>query len=110
MLRTSISENIEENKRNEKVEDSQGKVDRNKPLLQNINTPFNLNKIHPRPAKVCKCDEIGFDTNGKWNRKYVLTNYFQMKECGRCKQESGHHYGAHYLYLTDLMVNDSLRP
>ena len=73
MIITSMSENIEENKQNGKVEDSKGKVNNNKNLLQNMNMPSDLKKIQPIPTQICNCDEIGLDTNENWN--IVLSSY-----------------------------------
>ena len=41
---------------------------------------------------------------------YVLTRYFQVSECGRCKHESKNHSGAHYLSLPDPIVSTSCCP
>ena len=44
------------------------------------------------------------------NIQYTITSTFKGKECGRCKLESAHHYGAPYLYLPKLMGNASCLP
>ena len=54
MLLTSMSDNIQANKQDDRVEDSQGKAKNNQPLLQNINTPSELNEIKPRSMQVWK--------------------------------------------------------
>ena len=105
MLLTSMSEIIQANKQNDKVEDSQGKAENNKPLLPNINIPSYLIKIQPRAMQLCNCDKIGFDPSGNWNRVICAYKFFQANECGRCKQESKHHSGAHYLSLPNPMGN-----
>ena len=43
-------------------------------------------------------------------RSSVITSYFKVNKCERCKLESEHHSGACYLSLPDLVVNASCRP
>ena len=43
-------------------------------------------------------------------RSYALTNNFEVNECGKCKLENKHHYGARSLYLPNLMGNASCHP
>ena len=33
-----------------------------------MDIPYDLNEIQPRATQVLNCDEIGFDTNGRWNK------------------------------------------
>ena len=43
-------------------------------------------------------------------RSSVLTSYFKVNECEKCKLQNKHHYGAHNLYLPELMGNASYHP
>ena len=79
MLITSTSENIQANRQNIKVEYSWDKSENNQPLLQKMNTPFDLNNIQPRSMQAWNCDETGFDTNGKWNKVICTYNFFPGK-------------------------------
>ena len=76
MLLAIMSENIQANQKNEKVEYSRYKVENNQPFLQNVNIPYDLNDIQQISMQVCKCDEIGFDPNGRWKIFICTLNFF----------------------------------
>ena len=54
--------------------------------------------------------KLGWTTTVNGAIVCVLTSTFKGKECGRCKLESAHHSGSPYLYLPDMMGNDSFLP
>ena len=60
--------------------------------MMNISSDFN--KIQQISTQVWNCDEIGFDPNGRRNKVIHIYKFSQVNECGRCKQEIKHHYGA----------------
>ena len=43
-------------------------------------------------------------------RSSLLTSYFKVNECGKCKMENEHHSIAHYLSLPELLGNASCHP
>ena len=65
---TSMPKNIDTNKQNYRVEDSQCKVYNNQTFLQKVNISSELNVIQPKFTQVWNYYENEFDTNGKWNR------------------------------------------
>ena len=42
-----------------------------------MNIPYDLNDIQPRANHIWNCDEIGFDTNGRWNKAIFTYTLFQ---------------------------------
>ena len=110
MVLTSTTEHEEDNKVNKKIKDSRNNDENNQPLLQKMIIQFDLNEIQPRTTQVFNCDEIGSDPNRKWNKVICTYKFFKVNKCGRCKLESKHHYGSHYLSLPELMVNSSRHP
>ena len=42
-----------------------------------MNIPSDLNTIKPRSTQVWDCAEVGFDTNGKWDKVVCTYNFFQ---------------------------------
>ena len=74
----NMSDNIQSNKQNYIVEDSRDKAKNNKPLLQKMNTPSDINRIQPRHNQVCNCDEIGFDPNRNWNKVIYTYKFSQV--------------------------------
>ena len=110
MLITSMSENIQANKQNKKVEQSRDKAEKNQPFLLNMNIPSDLNDIQPRSTKVWNCGLIGFYSNGSCNKVICTYNFFQVNEFGMCKQERDYHSGPHYLYLPEPVGNTLCLP
>ena len=72
--------------------------------------PSYLNDIQPRSTQVWNCDEVGFDPNGIWSKVICTYKFFKVNECGKCKLENEHHYGAHYLSLPKMIGNASCHP
>ena len=54
-------------------------------LLQNMNIPTELNEILLRAAKVWNCDEIGLDSNGRWNKVICPYELFSGEEMWKVK-------------------------
>ena len=67
VILTSMSEHEQSNKVNKELEDSQDNDEYNQPFLQNMNIPSDLNDIQPIANHIWNFDEIGFDTNVRWN-------------------------------------------
>ena len=54
--------------------------------------------------------KLGFISMEGGTRLSVVTSYIKVKECGRRKRDSEHHYGACYLSLPEMMGNASCHP
>ena len=76
MLLTIVSENIEVNNQNDKVEDSRGKFDNNQYFIKKMNIPSEINDIQPRVTQVWNFDEVGIDPNGKCDRVVCTYKFF----------------------------------
>ena len=77
MLLTSMSEHEQSKKLNKELDDSRDNAEKNQPFLQNMNIPSDLYDIQPIATQVCNFDEIGFDTNGRWNKFIYNYKFFQ---------------------------------
>ena len=67
-------------------------------------------RSNQEPLKCGTVMKLGSTPTVNGARLCILTSTFKGKECGRCKLESTHHYGAPYLYLPELMGNASCLP
>ena len=62
-----------------KAKDSRENNETNKPFLQTMIIPSELNDIQPKSTQVCNCNEIGFDINGIWINVSCTYKFFQGK-------------------------------
>ena len=65
-MTTSMTNSLQSNEEKNKILDLLGKTEENLSLQQTMNIPSDLNVIQQISTKVCNCDAIGFDINGKW--------------------------------------------
>ena len=87
MLLAIMPEQEEDNKLNKEPEYLWDNDKNNKPFLKKRIIPSDLNDIQPRATQVWKCDEIGFDTNRRWNKvifnyKFFQTDYMKKVQTG----------------------------
>ena len=54
--------------------------------------------------------KLGFIPTEGGKNSSEFTGYFMVKECGMWKLDSKHHYGARYLYLSELMADALWHP
>ena len=85
MLIAIMEENEQGKKKNDKVEDSRDKIDKNQPLLQNMNIPYDLNEIQPRATQVWNCDDIMFYPNGRWEKVVCTYKLFSGEQMWNVK-------------------------
>ena len=79
MVTTSMMEHKEANKVNKELEYSCDNDENNQPFLQKMIIPSDLNDIQPRTTQVWKCDESGFDHNGRWNKVICIYKFIQVE-------------------------------
>ena len=75
-MTTSMTNSLQSNEEKNKILDLLGKTEENLSLQQTMNIPSDLNVIQQISTKVCNCDAIGFDINGKWHKAICTYNYF----------------------------------
>ena len=68
-----------------KAKDSRENNETNKPFLQTMIIPSELNDIQPIATQVWNCDEIGFDPNGRCNKVIYTYKFFQVKRMWKVK-------------------------
>ena len=59
------------------------------------------------PLSYVTAVKLGLIPTEGGTRSSVITSYFKVNKCRRCKLENRHHSGEHYFYLTELMGNAS---
>ena len=72
---------------------SQGK-DEKSTFAKMMNTPSDINKIQPNSMQVWNCNEIGFDTNGKWHKVICTYKFLPREYMWKMQTGSKHHSGA----------------
>ena len=77
MLLTIMSVQEEAKKINEELEDSRDNDNDNQPIFQKYIIPSDINYIQPRDTQLWNCDEVGFDTNGRWIKVICIYKFFQ---------------------------------
>ena len=61
-----------------------------------MKVPGDLKSMELRFKQVWNFDEIGFNTNEKWQKLFILTSGVSQIKYGRLKLDRGYHICVHY--------------
>ena len=79
ILLTSMSENIEANKQNNKVEDSQGNMENNQPLIKTSAPPLTSTRFEQESRRYGNVMKLVYISMEGGTGSYVITSYLNMK-------------------------------
>ena len=88
-----MSKHEQEIKANKELKYSQDNAENNKTLIQRNNIPSDIN-YNQDPLRYVTVTKLGFIPMECGTILSVLTSYFKVNECGRCKLDIEHHYGV----------------
>ena len=88
LLLTIMSEPEESNKVNEEIKDSHDNDDNNQPILQKLSSLLISMISNQEPLMFGTTIKLGLILTEDGARLSVLTSYFKVNGCGKCKLEN----------------------